>query len=108
MKKHAAPIIAAFLLLLPVLYVGSYLLLVVPKGRVTGMRQATALEHQEALCNPGQNLFVLDKHHYRYGRRWSACFFWPLEQIDRKVRLEAWEPRPNPFDDDFVLGIATP
>lgn len=91
MKKHAAPIIAAVLLLLPVVYVGSYLALVVPEGRVTGMRLATALEHQEALCNYGQTLFVWDKHHYRYGQGWSACLFWPLEQIDRKVRPGAWE-----------------
>ena len=32
MKRHAAPIIAAILLLLPVLYVGSYFALVTPEG----------------------------------------------------------------------------
>jgi len=32
MKRHAAPVIAAVLLLLPALYVGSYFALVVPGG----------------------------------------------------------------------------
>lgn len=32
MKKHQAPIIAAILLLLPVVYVGAYLALVEPEG----------------------------------------------------------------------------
>jgi hypothetical protein len=79
MKRHAAPIIAAILLLLPVLYVGSYLALVDPEG------------------NPMYGSFTdfsVKKYlgHYRYGGRWSANVFWPLEQIDRKVRPGAWEP----------------
>jgi hypothetical protein len=69
-KKHAAPIIAAILLLLPVLYVGSYLALVTPNARV---RSVTGLEH------------------YRIkGRVWSTVF-WPLERCDRRLRPVVWD-----------------
>jgi hypothetical protein len=75
MKKHAAPIIAAILLLLPVLYVGSYLALVVPTGipiqdKISAEWVATS--------------------YYRVGGTSSARFFWPLEQIDRRVRPNSW------------------
>lgn len=76
MKKHAVPIIAAILLLLPLLYVGSYF----------------------ALLRPPQILLVpahpeTQIHHYaqyRLGGKVAEQFFWPLEQIDRKVRPESW------------------
>lgn len=75
MKKHAGPIFAAVLLLLPVLYVGSYLALVTPGDE-------------------GLNVYINHgswDYPYRFGGRVSAIVFWPLEQIDRKVRREAWE-----------------
>ena len=50
------------------LYVGSYLMLV----------------------SPGSDGFFA--YPYKYGNEWSARVYWPLEQIDRKVRLEAWKP----------------
>jgi hypothetical protein len=73
--KHAAPIIAAMLLLL-LMYVGSYFAMVVPRGY--GIYR----------CQP-------DIAYYRFG--WqvddaASKIFWPLEQIDRKIRPEAWEP----------------
>jgi hypothetical protein len=72
MKRHAAPIIAAILLLLPVLYVGSYLVMVDPMTlRVTSGGTVTDVN-------------------YRDGGRFAECFFWPLEQVDRKVRPGAW------------------
>jgi hypothetical protein len=73
MKKHAAPIIAAILLILPVLYVGSYLALVVP-GR-------TMFESAWGPTIPP----------YRWRLKMAERIFWPLEQIDRKVRPRAWE-----------------
>jgi hypothetical protein len=79
MKKHAAPIVAAILLLLPVLYVGSYLALVVPGGiaeRGTGRFSG---------------VISFDKH-YRFANTEAKFIYWPLEQIDRKVRPGAWEP----------------
>lgn len=63
MRKHAAPIIAAILLLLPVLYVGSYLALVKPPSLS-----------------------------YRIEGAWVSSFFWPPALIDRKLRPRVWEP----------------
>ena len=69
MRKHAAPIIAATLLLLPALYVGSYL----------------------ALVEPAPLLFQ-DQSMYRTGGLYADWFYWPLEQIDRQIRPDVWEP----------------
>ena len=62
MKRRVAPIIAAILLLLPVLYVGSYLALVSPRP-----------------------------DNINYGPHYTATLswvFWPLEKIDRKLRTK--------------------
>jgi hypothetical protein len=85
MKKHTAPVLAAILLLLPVLYVGSYFVLVVPRGR---MPKSTAVASMFA--SPGG---IIKPTHYRVYPSLSAKFFWPLEQIDRKVRPGAWPRR---------------
>jgi hypothetical protein len=73
MKKNLAPFIAVVLLLLPVLYVGSYLAMVSPKPLLNGPYDYAGF------C------------HYRVGNNWAKRLFWPLEQIDRKVRPEAWD-----------------
>jgi hypothetical protein len=86
MKKHAAPLIVAIvLLLLPVLYVGSYLALVVPRARLSGRLNISSA-----------NLTADPWEHYRLPGRVCGCIFWPLEQIDRKVRPKAWEAYPTP------------
>jgi hypothetical protein len=72
--SYAALILAAILLLLPVLFVGSYLALVVP-----GVVRFSA-NRSTVIYEP-----------YRYGGTWAVRFYWPLEQIDRKLRPEAWE-----------------
>jgi hypothetical protein len=82
MKKHVAPFIAGVLLLLPVLYVGSYLALVVPEGIECGVSTPAGLDY--------------GWKHYRWGDARAERVFWPLEQIDRRVRPGAWEP-----DDDL-------
>jgi hypothetical protein len=82
--RSFALIIAAVLLLPPVLYVGSYLALVDPSN---------------AWCSrSGERVFV---YGYRYFG-WSGIgeppraasiaptVFWPLEQIDRRLRAGAW------------------
>ena len=79
MKKHSAPIIAAILLILPVLYVGSYVALVVPDNAHVIPDKAHA---------DFEGWWVSSR--YRVGGEWSQRFFWPLEQIDRKVRPGAW------------------
>jgi hypothetical protein len=76
MKRHAAPIIAAVLLLLPVLYVGSYLVLVRPPVGIWVGGGGQLAHH-----------IVAD---YRCCAEQARWFFWPLEQIDRKVRPGAW------------------
>ena len=74
-KSAAAPTIAAVLLLLPLLYVGSYLVLVWPDA----MRYHMLDSRWE----------VFPK--YRYGTEaWSGTLYWPLEQIDRRVRPDEW------------------
>ena len=85
MKKHGTPTFAATLLLLPVLYVGSYLAMVVPEG--------------VPLILDGKN-FGGHGGNYRYNPDLlSEKAFYPLEQIDRKVRPAAWEARlADPYD----------
>jgi hypothetical protein len=67
-----APFIAAVLLLLQLLYVGSYLALVVPRGvwRSKGTGSSAAASRTST-------------DRYRYGGSLADSFFWPLEQIDR-------------------------
>jgi hypothetical protein len=77
MKKQAAPIIAALLLLLPLLYVGSYLLLVWPDGERFDMADSRS-----------------DFATYRHGAEaWAGRLYWPLEQMDRRVRPKKWAPQ---------------
>jgi hypothetical protein len=89
--NRAPLIIAIVLLLLPVLYVGSYLALVTPSGTITGFRQATAQEHFDAGLRTSSTLILPVEYSYRYGGNWSERIFWPLQQIDRRVRPRTWE-----------------
>ena len=74
-------ILAIVLLLLQVLYVGSYLALVEPKGRLVLKRTLI-----------GNARFLNGRvEHYRAGGEWSPVVFWPLEQIDQKLRPRAWD-----------------
>jgi hypothetical protein len=75
--RSAAPIIAAVLLLLPVLYVGSYLALVEPQPPAFSSKGPFSLTRV---------------YPFRIRSRWLATFYRPLEQIDRHLRPEAWEP----------------
>jgi hypothetical protein len=74
-RSRLAIVVVAILLALPLVYVGSYLALVQPSGsfRPTGA--------------PGE--YAMD--YYRAGGQFSATIFWPLEQVDRKVRKKRWE-----------------
>jgi hypothetical protein len=74
-RHNSAPLIVAIvLLLLPVVYAGSYVALVTP---------------QRVVMNPGLCGPVAEYHDYRFSN--FEKIFWPLEQIDRKVRPGAWE-----------------
>jgi hypothetical protein len=80
MNQSRAPlIIAIVLLLLPLLYVGSYFAMVVPDGIFIGTIKVDYVRQP-----------VIS--HYRTGGDIAAAVFWPLEQIDRKLRPGAWGP----------------
>jgi len=73
----AAPILAVLAVVLPfALYVGSYLALVTPGG--TPFVIAPKGPPVTAWAN------------YRAYPDVSAVVFWPLEQIDRRIRPDAW------------------
>src|SRR5688572_20047122 len=86
--RSFAPIIAAILLLLPVLYVGSYLALVVPKGQWG----------RYGIMNWGRVVHYRNLTEISSRRRIepTEVIFWPLEQIDRRVRPGAWEVEVRP------------
>jgi hypothetical protein len=94
MKRHAAPIIAAILLLLPVLYVGSYLALVLPQGQKVWM---------PPIENGSGYVFWSN---YRLQTKNIASYFYPLEQIDRAVRQDKWNP--NYRTGDFIRWENSP
>ena len=94
-ESRAPLIVALVLLILPVIYVGSYLALVVPHGRWA---------YDGLILNSGRvthyrNLRNVSRHRRK---ELTEILFWPLEQIDRRVRPEAWEsfwlrqPKPIP------------
>ena len=77
-RESRAPLIVAIvLLLLPVVYVGSYLALVVPGGYMNGRLNISS---------------TMRLPNYRAGNQWAKTAYWPLEEIDRKVRPRAWAP----------------
>ncbi|WP_254513203.1 hypothetical protein [Anatilimnocola floriformis] len=68
-RESRAPLIFAIvLLLLPVLYVVSYL----------------------ALVRPTAFYSSVGGHPYRMGGEYAERVFWPLEQADRRVRPNSW------------------
>jgi hypothetical protein len=89
MHRSFAPIIAAFLLLLPVLYVGSYLALVDRDGAV----------YREVRRLPSGNKYYgsAKLRHYRINCDLLASLYWPLEQLDRRVYPDAWPVVISPF-----------
>jgi hypothetical protein len=68
MKFGLRDLLIASVLLLLLVYLGSYL----------------------SLVEPGFSQFD-DESSYRTGGQWESGFFWPLEQLDRRVRPGAWE-----------------
>ena len=94
-QSRALLIVAVALLLLPALYVGSYLFLIDP----TAAREWIRIDKRGAYV-----------YGYRYfgwegdtelptASRVAPLVYWPLEHIDKRVRPRAWgiscEPTPN-------------
>jgi hypothetical protein len=73
MRNSTAALIAATVLLLAGLYVGSYLALLEPPPQT----------YNDILARRNSD--------YRWGGRWVDIIFWPAQQIDRRVRPSAWE-----------------
>lgn len=83
MNNRAPLIVAIVLLLLPVLYVGSYLALVRPAGI-----SDTVVD--------GDGFYWTELSSIRFYAIIGASghrVFWPLEQIDRKLRPNSWGDR---------------
>jgi hypothetical protein len=85
-RTHSrGPLLIAIVFLSLALYVGSYLALVTPGPLI--------------VVRPGSGSYaVLEGHRkYRVAPALAEDFFWPLEQLDRKVRPRAW-------NDSYPLG----
>ena len=70
MKNHTAPILAAALLLLQILYIGSYFALVLP--------------------NPLEQALADVSGTYRFGGPFAEAFFWPVQRVDQELRPHTW------------------
>ena len=81
MTNRAPLIVAIALLLLPLLYVGSYLALVEPSG-------PTHWDDGKGNRLPFEFFHYGDSEQFNW---WAGRVFWPLEQVDRKLRPGAWE-----------------
>ena len=69
-------IVAIVLLLLPVLYLGSYFALVTPSGSEIVHGYVGAMRYPKP---------------YRLAASWCERIFWPLELVHRSVRPGAWD-----------------
>jgi hypothetical protein len=84
MAQSRTPLIITFvLLLLLLLYVGSYCAIVVP---ATTPRASTGIFN-------GKPCSVVSDEHYRVSPQLAAYFYWPLEKIHRRLRPQAWKPK---------------
>jgi hypothetical protein len=82
-RTIAGPIIAALLLIIPVLYVGSYFALVVPSG-------INVFPPDDGM--PGGSTSRIGRtYYYRFEITWGERFFWPLHQLHRKIRPDDWQ-----------------
>lgn len=85
MKKDSrAPLlIVVMVLLLPVIYLASYLSLSAPA--IGGHTIIGGLNHKETYLHMCAD--------YRWGGETTVRIYWPLEQLDRLVRPGAWEQK---------------
>ena len=82
--KNRTPLIVAvmvLLLVLPALYVGSYVAMVRPGGVSAGIEVHHGMRME---------MFVLSEN-YVLLNDYARVFFWPLEQVDRRVRPKEWD-----------------
>lgn len=83
-RTRLAPLtVAIVILILPALYVGSYLLLVTPQGI---NRQRSGRQPLIFPVGYSQHYTEYYLDHYRLGGNWAERFYYPLESIDRRIR----------------------
>jgi hypothetical protein len=68
--------ISILLALVIVAYVGNYVILVNPDKDAVAASKGTVL--------------ILESPDYLLGGDIAACVFWPLEQLDRRLRPDTW------------------
>lgn len=85
-RRNPAPrsplYVAIALLLLPVLYVGSYLALVVPDG-IERERIVQAPVFPHGYLHEYSERYLA---HYRVSGDWPSALYYPLENMDRRLR----------------------
>ena len=77
-RKSPLWIVVVMLVLVPILYVGSYLAMVLPSGILVPVADQRG---------------SYDIRHYRLGGDYAEAIYWPLEQLDRRVRPHSWRER---------------
>src|SRR4051812_10822829 len=73
MSKATVPAIVVMMLLLPVLYIGSYAAMLTP-------RPATGF------CWDGRRPLLRSIEHYRFQNKGCHTFFYPMNCLDRRIR----------------------
>jgi hypothetical protein len=76
-RGSSLPLLAALLLLLPLIYVGAYAALLTPAPRLGMCRDGICRERRWPA--------------YRLGGDTAAKVFWPLYNADRQLRQVYWE-----------------
>jgi hypothetical protein len=70
-RSSLLPVVVALLLALPILYVGTYVALVIPEGRI-------------------RNNEPFDMCYYRIDGGGVDTVFWPLQRLDKRLRPLRW------------------
>lgn len=76
-KSAVIPLFVAFLLILPLIYLGTYFANVIPGGVWRNPWSAEGMQY------------------YRVGGRRAEFVYWPLERIDRQLRPSVWNRQPQ-------------
>lgn len=71
-RPSYVPVLIAVVLSLPIVYSLAYFALVLPGGKWSGVKT----------------------EHYRLGSGYAEHAFWPLEQLDRRLRPRQWDDSP--------------
>ena len=80
-KLNGQLLLAIVLLLLPILYIGSYLAFVVPSGVPQGEYYCRFEKHDKT---------IYASYRINTNTEFAEWFFWPLERLDRKLRPGSW------------------